>query len=282
MSIKSYAKVAAIALPMMAGGAKASAQAVKAVAENPTTTVAAADTLKAMTNKASDAKVLVKKYRSTYNANIRNNKVVNSNVTYEETGNIISDAKATVVKGNGKNSTFTAEAGLVHASKLPTVGYKVAGEAAKNNDAFQFAGIATRKSFQPKIKEAQMVGDIAYQRSFPIKNVDGLAATGKVGVEGAMIKRDKKDSYGVIYPRITAGLKYNKKFSNDVKIGAKADVGMAKPVYYRVQSFTPDKNIKAVANAEIEAGYKNVSAFVSGGHDAHLGGNIGGGVRFTF
>lgn len=280
MSIRTYVKAAAIALPMMAGGAKASAQTVKSAVQHPTTTVAAADTLKTMSK---DAKHIVGRYRSQYSANIKNNKVVDSNVNYEETGKVLSNATTkTIIKGNGKNSSFKADAGLVHGVKLPSVGYRVAGEASRNNDAFQFAGVVSRKSFGPQKKEVHMVGDIAYQRSFPIKNVEGLSATGKVGVEGAMIKKDGHDSYGAIYPNVTAGLKFNKKFSNNVKIGAKADAGVAQPVYYRTQSINPSKNIKAIANAEIEAGYKNVSAFVSGGHDAHMGGNIGGGVRFTF
>lgn len=278
-SIKTYVKAAAIAVPMMVGGAKASAQTVAKEVR----TVPAGETLKVMEQKTSDVKRIVRNYKSRYTASIKNDSIVSSNVSYEETGKALS-SDTVVVKtiSDCSKTKYTAGAGVVSGKNLPAEGFKLEGKAERNQDAFNVSGIVSKKTFGPKKQEIHVVGDIAYTRSFPIKSVDGLSATGKVGVEGAMIKKDGHDSYGAIYPELRAGMKFNKGFDNNVKIGARVDAGVAQPVYFRTQSIHPSKSIKPVVNVEAEAGYKNVSAFVSGGKDAHMGTNIGGGIRYTF
>lgn len=175
----------------------------------------------------------------------------------------------------GQKMNYSADAALYTAKDMPGVIYKVSGEAARKNNAFQVMGsVSTGK------EQVHVVNGASYTRSFPIK--EDLNATAKAGIEGAMVKFDNHDSYGVIYPQVTGGLKYNHKFANNAKVGVKADAGVAQPIFYRLHNYKPNKNPRIVANCELEAGYKNTSAFISGGNDAHMGANIGGGVRVKF
>lgn len=174
-----------------------------------------------------------------------------------------------------KGMKYSLDAGVFGSKNMPGTIYKVSGEAERDNNTFSVIS-----SFSTGKEQVHVVNGASYTRSFPIK--EDLNATAKAGIEGAMVKFDNHDSYGVIYPQVTGGLKYNHKFANNAKVGVKADAGVAQPIFYRLHNYKPNKNPRIVANCELEAGYKNTSAFISGGNDAHMGANIGGGVRVKF
>lgn len=270
MSIKTYLKAAAVALPLALGSTKAAAQSTEGIVKN-AQKVITTDTLKTMDQKAADARAyVIKKYSGHYSGSVKNGKIDNGTLEYSEKGKSVPAASAS----NPETSIYI-EGSYVSGSKLPSAGYRVAGGVEKGENAFDVAGV-----FSKGDGKTDVIGDVAYTRSFPL--TEELDATGKIGVEGVMHKINGGDSYGSLYPQIKAGLKYNHKFDNDAFINVKGEVGGAAAVNFKSETLKTAESGKFVANAELEAGYKNVSAFVNGGKDAAMGNNIGGGARVKF
>ncbi|MCD8377850.1 MAG: hypothetical protein LUB59_03585 [Candidatus Gastranaerophilales bacterium] len=267
MSIRTYLKAAAIALPLAFGGGKAAAQSQNIVkaAER----IVAADTLKAMDNKAADAKtLLLKRYKGQYKGTVVNGKVGSGNLNYKEAGETV--PVASIVNNNSK---VTVDGGVYSAKDMPSAVYKISGTFTKGNNE-----VAASSAYSHKTGNTHFIEDVSYARKFPLTR--DLAATGRVGAVGEVAKVNG-DKMGQANPYIKAGLQYNHKFMGGAKVGAKAEVGGAAIIKHN-DNTTKVKSGKAIFNAEAEAGYKNVSAFVSGGRDAVMGNNVGGGVRFTF
>jgi len=272
MSIRTYLKAAAVALPLAFGGVKATAQSAQGVLKS-AEKVVTTDTLKTMDQKAVDARtLLLKRYKGHFQGDVKNGRISNGSLDYKEAGKTV--PAASVVNANS-SAVVTAEGSYVHGSKLAGAGYRLRGAVEKNHDTFDATAIFAKGN-----KKSDMVGDFSYTRNFPLTN--GLNATGKLGAEGVAHKVNGGDSYGTMAPHLTAGLKYQHAFDNGVKLGAKGEVGGAMPFNFKSETLKKVESPKFVANAEVEAGYKNVSAFVNGGKDAILGNNIGGGVRINF
>ena len=266
MSIKTYLKAAAVALPLALGGGKAAAQSQNVIkaAEK----IVATDTLRTMGN---DAKTLIiKSYKGTFNGNVVNGKIGNGTLSYMEKGRTVPVASLTNPK-----ASLGIDGSFVHSQNLPGIGYKLRGTAEKGADAFDAVGIYSTAKGNHSI-----IGDVAYTRSFPLSR--DFAATGKVGVEGAVHKVVRGDSYGQLNPHISAGAKFKHNFNNGVTVGAKAEVGGAMPFNFKTHTRKSVENVKVIANGEVEAGYKNITGFVEGGRDAVMGNNIGGGVRIKW
>jgi hypothetical protein len=272
MNIKSYLKAAVVALPLAIGGGKAAAQTPKQVAKL-TERVVAADTLKAMEQKSNDVPtVLLKKYKGHYSGSIENGKIGNGTLTYKERGenvpvhNILTPASSVKIDGS-----------FVSAKNLPGTGYRLNATFQKADDAFSATGIYSHGG-----KERDIIGDLSYTRMFPLSK--DFSAKGGVGVEGTLVHHPKNnDSYGQILPHISTGVDYAHTFDSGVKVGAKTEIGGALPMNYkRNKSVSTVQSPKVTANAEVEAGYKNITGFVAGGKDAAMGANIGGGVRVNF
>lgn len=270
MSIRTYLKAAAVALPLAFGG-------VKAAAQSPTRVLKAAekvvstDTLKTMENKAADARTLViKKFKGQYQGSVKSGKLADGNLSYEEKGRTVPVASIL-----NQKSSLSVDGSYVSGSKLPSAGYRLAGNAQKGNDAFSAAGVVSKDS-----KQTDVIGDVAYTRVFPLSQ--DLSATGSIGVEGAMHKVKDADSYGSLYPRLTAGLKYRHNFDNGAFVGVKGEVGGAPEINFKSETLKTFNGGKFIADGEVEAGYKHISGFVAGGQDAAMGSNIRGGVRIHF
>ncbi|MCM1266192.1 MAG: hypothetical protein NC200_08345 [Candidatus Gastranaerophilales bacterium] len=270
MNIKNTLRAAAIAIPMMLGGGKAAAQAptiVKAAEK-----VVAADTLKAMEQKSADVPTLmIKRYKGHFQGSVKGGKIADGTLNYKESGETVPVANILNPK-----SSVAIDGTFVSGSKLPGVGYQLGGTFEKGNNAFSARGVYSQGH-----AEKNIIGDMSYTRSFPLTH--DISATGKVGVEGGIIKNPANhDSFGQLNPHISAGAKYSHTFEGGAKIGAKAEVGGALPLNYRTHTRKAVQSPTVIANGEIEAGYKNISGFVTGGRDAMMGNNIGAGVRVKF
>lgn len=270
MNIRNTLKAAAIALPMMFGAGKAAAQAptiVKAAEK-----IVAADTLKAMEQKSADVPtLLIKRYKGHFQGSVKSGRIADGTLNYKEAGETVPVANILNPK-----SSVAIDGSFVNGNKLPGTGYRLNGTFEKGNNAFSATGVYSQGH-----NEKQVIGDMAYTRTFPLTR--DLGATGKVGVEGALIKNPANhDSYGTVNPHISAGMKYAHEFDGGARIGAKAEVGGALPLNYKTHTRKSVQSPTVIANGEIEAGYKNITGFVTGGRDAVMGNNIGAGVRVKF
>lgn len=270
MNIRQSLKAAAIAIPMMFGAGKAAAQAPEIVkaAEK----IVTVDTLKAMEQKAADVPTLmIKRYKGHFQGSVKGGRIADGTLNYKEVGETVPVANILNPK-----SSVAIDGSFISGHELSGAGYQLRGTFEKGNDAFTARGIYS----QGKV-EKDVIGDIAYTRSFPLTR--DLSATGKVGVEGGLIKNPANhDSYGTLNPHISAGLKYSHNFEGGARIGAKAEVGGAEPLNFKTHTRKSAGDPVVIANGEVEAGYKNISGFVTGGKDAIMGANVGAGVRVTF
>lgn len=276
MSIKTYLKAAAVALPLMFSGAsKATAQSAQGVMKSAEKVITASDTLKAMDQKAADARtLLLKRYKGHFQGSVKDGKIANGTLNYQEKGHSVPVASL-VSNNKTANTTLAVDGSFINAKNLPSTGYKLSGSAEKGNDAFDASAILARGNGQHAI-----LGNVAYTRSFPLAK--DLNATGKASVEGVARKINGGDSYGTVAPQLATGLKYQHTFEGGARVGVKGEVGGALPFNVKSETLKSVDRAQFVANAEVEAGYKNVSAFVNGGKDAIMGNNIGGGVRIRF
>lgn len=275
MSIKTYLKAAAVALPLMFSGAsKATAQSAQGMVKSAEKVITAGDTLKAMDQKAADARtLLLKRYKGHFQGSVKNGRIANGTLNYQEKGHTI--PVATLATNKNASTTLAVDGSYVGAKNLPSAGYKLTGSAEKGHDAFEASAL-----YAGAKGKHDVIGNVSYTRSFPL--AQDLSATGKASVEGAAHKITNGDSYGTIAPQLAAGLKYQHAFENGAKVGVKGELGGAQPFNFKSETLKSVGKTQFVANAEVEAGYKNVSAFVNGGKDAIMGNNIGGGVRIKF
>lgn len=250
--------------------AKSGAQANKVL--NAAQNVVVADTVKAAKAGAQDAKtVLLKKYNGHFYGNVKNGKIAEGNLQYTEAGKTMFPEGAEKAKAEGIG--ITIDAGVVSGKDMVNTGYRVQGAAQKGKDLFEVSG-----TYAMNEPQTDFIANASYTRLFPV-NKD-VSLTAKAGVEGAIKRYTGQDNWGLAWPQVLGGAKFQHNF-NGIKVGAKAEAGVGASIVEKEHINHDVAKAAFLANGEIEAGINNVSAFISGGKDAIMGANIGGGLRIN-
>lgn len=262
-------KTLAVALPLATMAPKASAQATRITeGAQKVLTGAAKDSLKTISH--DPRTVSLSQYNGFYKGTVVNGKIGNGNLQYAEKG------KTTLYEFPTK-TTFKADAAFIKADNLPAPGFKIHGNAARGKDEYDVAF-----AYASKNGYSDMIANVAYTRNFPLGS--GFTAYGKGGVNNLIRREAVKggDHHGIVTPHLDAGIKFDHKFSNDITVGATAEVGGGPSFYLKTDAGKTEVKRNVMYNAEGRVGMKKVEVFGQVGRDDILGNQFGIGTRYKF
>ena len=277
MNIRNTIKAAIVALPLMFGHGSAAAQKITHTAVKDTARTTAVDTLKAMDNMAVDARTFVMNKADSV-AKAKADSVARA------AEDSIAIAKSETVASNRTKLAADVSA-VVGGTKMPGVAPKVhvAVERGKNLidvSAFHSASGGT----------TTFMVDGQYSRLFQSKKNKNLQYSVGAGASNTVL-RDVPggwDDYGVLSPRVTAGVRYKtalkKGSKNAPNLSLKAEAGPAANIKFVAQTHADDRKFKPgfYMNTEAAVGKKHWEGFVNAGHHPYVGFNGGVGVRYKF
>lgn len=275
MNVRQTLRAMAVAIPMaLVPSSKVAAQSANVVkaAEN----VVAADTVRALDAKAAEGRtLLLKSYKGHFKGNVAQGRIADGSLDYAEKGRTVPMSDF----ATSDKTKLTFDASVISGRDLVGPGFRMHAGAERSNNIVDVTGMYSTKSGTGR---STMMVDGSYTRAFPLGS--GFDALGTVGTRYT-VQREAfagGDHHGVFSPELLGGIRYQHKFNNGVRVGAKGQVGGAHNILVKAEKYHPQTKTVVIANGEAEVGYKNVSLFANGGKDATAGGFVGGGARVTF
>lgn len=263
-------KTLAVALPLATMAPKASAQATRITeGAQKVLTSAAKDSLKTVQH--DPRTVSLSQYNGFYKGTVVNGKVGNGNMQYAEKG------KTVLYEAPAGKTNLKFDAAFIKADNLPAPGFKLHGglEKGKNGYDVTFA-------YASKNGYSDMIANASYTRNFPLGA--GFTAYGRGGANTIIRREAVKggDHHGIFTPNLNAGLKYDHKFPNKIRVGATAEVGGGPAIYLKTNAGKAEVKRNVMYNAEVRGGYDKVEVFGQYGRDDILGNQFGVGTRVNF